>query len=236
MVAERDRPLADGGPDPAADRLQAETVLVRGPDLDRPVGMRRPGLGDGFLEPLTWGASLSRARSPAHAGGRRRAINPTTRRDGGRRVDLAVDGTNAERSAERRCQAPQPRNARGAAGAGLYGGVRPKRRCMPPSGAPLASSGVPLPAFRLPASSPSLSWHSRARTTSHSVGAHGGRTMIPLAAGGAREGETILFSGLRCHGFDRFARLDPPRPDRGPAEWGCGGASPLRLPSSPRPQ
>jgi hypothetical protein len=46
MVAERDRPLADGGPDPAADRLRAETVLVFGPGLDRPIGMRRLGPRD----------------------------------------------------------------------------------------------------------------------------------------------------------------------------------------------
>ena len=52
MVPERDRPLADGGPDPAADRLQAEAVLVFGPDLDRPIGMRRLGLRDRRVEPL----------------------------------------------------------------------------------------------------------------------------------------------------------------------------------------
>ena len=51
VVAERDGPLADGRPDAAADRLQAEAVLVRRPDLDRAVGMRRPGLGDSGLEP-----------------------------------------------------------------------------------------------------------------------------------------------------------------------------------------
>jgi hypothetical protein len=44
VMPERDRPLADGGPDPAPDRLQAETMLVFGPDLDRPIGMRRLGL------------------------------------------------------------------------------------------------------------------------------------------------------------------------------------------------
>ena len=37
------------------------------------------------------------------------------------------------------------------------------------------------------------------RTTSNSVGAHGGRTMIPLSAGKAQEGETILMSGVRSH-------------------------------------
>ena len=51
MVAERDRPLADRCPDPAADRLQAEAVLVLGPDLDGPVRMRRFGLRDRRLEP-----------------------------------------------------------------------------------------------------------------------------------------------------------------------------------------
>src|SRR3954470_6639837 len=35
VVAEGDRPLTFGHPDPAQDRLQANAVLVRGPDLDR---------------------------------------------------------------------------------------------------------------------------------------------------------------------------------------------------------
>ncbi len=39
MMAKRDRPLADGCPDPAMDRLQAEPMLIRRPDLDRLVGM-----------------------------------------------------------------------------------------------------------------------------------------------------------------------------------------------------
>ena len=51
VMAKRDRSLTDGRPDPAADRLQAKTVLVLRPDLHRPVGMRRLGLGDGRLEP-----------------------------------------------------------------------------------------------------------------------------------------------------------------------------------------
>ena len=51
VVAEGDGPFADWGPDPAVERLQAEAVLVLGPDLDRPVGVRRPGLGDRRREP-----------------------------------------------------------------------------------------------------------------------------------------------------------------------------------------
>ena len=51
VVAEGDGPFADWGPDPAAERRQAEAVLVLGPDLDREVGVRRPGLGDRCLEP-----------------------------------------------------------------------------------------------------------------------------------------------------------------------------------------
>jgi hypothetical protein len=39
VMAERDRALADGRPDPAMDRLQAEPMLIRRPDLDRLVGM-----------------------------------------------------------------------------------------------------------------------------------------------------------------------------------------------------
>ena len=45
VMAERDRPLADWRPDPAVDRLQAEAMLVRRPDLDRLVGMFRSFLG-----------------------------------------------------------------------------------------------------------------------------------------------------------------------------------------------
>ena len=43
VVAERDRPGADGRPNPAPDRLQADAALVLGPNLDRAGGMRRPG-------------------------------------------------------------------------------------------------------------------------------------------------------------------------------------------------
>src|SRR5215212_10373592 len=46
VMAKGDRPLAHRRPDPPADRLQAEAVLVRGPDLDGPVRMRRLGLRD----------------------------------------------------------------------------------------------------------------------------------------------------------------------------------------------
>ena len=42
MMAESDRPLAHRRPDPAADRLQAEAVLVRGPDLPRRGGRDAP--------------------------------------------------------------------------------------------------------------------------------------------------------------------------------------------------
>jgi hypothetical protein len=45
------------------------------------------------------------------------------KRDGQRGAGLSVDGTKAQLSAARRGQAPQPRNARGAAGAGLDRGV-----------------------------------------------------------------------------------------------------------------
>src|SRR5215210_2148249 len=51
IMAESDRPLADGRPDPAPDRLQAEAVLVLSPDLDRAAGMRRPGLRNRLLQP-----------------------------------------------------------------------------------------------------------------------------------------------------------------------------------------
>src|SRR4051812_28298628 len=51
VVAEGDRSLANGRPDPAPDRLQAEAVLVLRPDLDQPVEVRRPGRGDSGIEP-----------------------------------------------------------------------------------------------------------------------------------------------------------------------------------------
>ena len=46
MMAMRDRTLADGRPDAARDRLQADAVLVRGEDLDRFAGMLRSLLGE----------------------------------------------------------------------------------------------------------------------------------------------------------------------------------------------
>jgi hypothetical protein len=48
MVAERDRALALGRPDPAQDRLQAEAVLVGREDLDREIGPAGGLLGDGL--------------------------------------------------------------------------------------------------------------------------------------------------------------------------------------------
>jgi hypothetical protein len=50
----------------------------------------------------------------------------------------------------------------------------------------------------------------RARSTSHSVAALGGCTMIPLAAVGAQEDETILEDGFSGHAKVRFVHLDPP--------------------------
>src|SRR3954463_14365417 len=46
VVAERDGPLTLGCPDPAQDRLQADAVLVRGPDLDRRVRVLGRFLGN----------------------------------------------------------------------------------------------------------------------------------------------------------------------------------------------
>ena len=56
-----------------------------------------------------------------------------------------------------------------------------------------------------------------ARTTSHSVGAQGSRTTIPLTAGRAQEARPVLDSGFRSHACVRFARLDPSGPGPGPA-------------------
>ena len=49
--------------------------------------------------------------------------------------------------------------------------------------------------FRLPGSEPVCTIWFTTRSTSHSVAARGGCTIIPLAAGGAREDATILESG-----------------------------------------
>jgi hypothetical protein len=46
VVTERERPLADRRPDAAMDRLQAEPMLIRGPDLDRLVRMLLGFFGD----------------------------------------------------------------------------------------------------------------------------------------------------------------------------------------------
>lgn len=45
VMTERNRPLADRRPDPAADWLQADPVLIRCPDLDRLIGMLRGFFG-----------------------------------------------------------------------------------------------------------------------------------------------------------------------------------------------
>src|SRR4051812_21860119 len=70
-MAKRDRPLAFGRPDPAQDRLQANAVLVRGPDLDRLARVLRPLLGDGLLQLFL---NASRSSGVAEAGGRGRGF------------------------------------------------------------------------------------------------------------------------------------------------------------------
>ena len=50
VMAERDRPLADRCPNPAMDRLQAEPMLIRRPDLDRLVGVFVGFFGDRLAE------------------------------------------------------------------------------------------------------------------------------------------------------------------------------------------
>lgn len=70
MVTERDRPLANRRPNPTMDRLEAEPMLIRGPDLDRLVWMLLGFFGDRvdefFYKPLpvrsllpsgSWGAA-----------------------------------------------------------------------------------------------------------------------------------------------------------------------------------
>ena len=50
MVAEGDGALTDRRPDPPADRLQPEPVLVGCSDLDRPLGVFRRGVSDRVVE------------------------------------------------------------------------------------------------------------------------------------------------------------------------------------------
>src|SRR5215218_2180723 len=50
VVAEGDRPLTLGGPHPPDDRLQADAVLICGPDLDRLVRVLGSRVSDGLLE------------------------------------------------------------------------------------------------------------------------------------------------------------------------------------------
>src|SRR3954470_9667240 len=50
VVTQRDRPLTLGRPHPAQDRLQANAVLVRGPDLNRFVRVLSARLSDGLLQ------------------------------------------------------------------------------------------------------------------------------------------------------------------------------------------
>src|SRR3954471_21621531 len=71
VVAERDRPLAFGRPDPAQDRLQANAVLVGRPDLDRLSRGVRPLPGDGLLQLFL---TASRSSGVAEAGWRGRGF------------------------------------------------------------------------------------------------------------------------------------------------------------------
>ena len=63
--------------------------------------------------------------------------------------------------------------------------------CQQPDQHLIARSPAAVPKRR-PGSSPSASWHSPARTNSHSVGARSSRTSIPHTADRAQAGETIL--------------------------------------------
>ena len=69
VVAKRDGPLADGRPDAARDRLQADAVFVRGPDLDDGAGTTGAFLRDGLVE---FFLSSARSASPAALGWRGR--------------------------------------------------------------------------------------------------------------------------------------------------------------------
>src|SRR3954462_2488042 len=70
-MAQRDGPLAFGRPHPPEDRLQANAVLVRGPDFDRRVRVLGPRLGDGLLQLFL---NASRSSGVAEAGWRGRGF------------------------------------------------------------------------------------------------------------------------------------------------------------------
>src|SRR3954465_14583725 len=70
-MAQRDRPLAFGRPHPLDDRLQANAVLVRGPDLNRFVRVLGSRLSDGLLELFL---NASRSSGVAAAGWRGRGF------------------------------------------------------------------------------------------------------------------------------------------------------------------
>jgi hypothetical protein len=52
VLPDRDRALALGRPLPPPDRLQADAMLVEGPDLDRPLGVLGAALIHPAREPL----------------------------------------------------------------------------------------------------------------------------------------------------------------------------------------
>jgi hypothetical protein len=71
VVAERDRPLTLGRPHPPDNRLQADAVLVRGPDLDRLIRVLGSRLSDGLLQLFL---NASRSSGVAAAGWRGRGF------------------------------------------------------------------------------------------------------------------------------------------------------------------
>src|SRR3954451_7093992 len=80
VVTKCDGPLTLGRPDPAQDRLQANAVLVRGPDLDRRVRVLGSRLSDGLLQLFL---TASRSSGVAEAGWRGRGlctVQPTASR------------------------------------------------------------------------------------------------------------------------------------------------------------
>ncbi len=71
VMTKRDGALAFGRPHPAQDRLQADAVLVCGPDLDRRVRVLGSRLSDGLLQLFL---NASRSSGVAEAGWRGRGF------------------------------------------------------------------------------------------------------------------------------------------------------------------
>ena len=80
VMAAGDRALATRRPDPAQDRLQSDTVLVGGEDLDCRLGMALGLLGDGLREPFLKASCSSGVAASACCGRGLWIVQPIARK------------------------------------------------------------------------------------------------------------------------------------------------------------